>query len=202
MNILVLGGKQAYKSEMPDSKSYLAQFARRIRKTGNPVKIDHRPVALAEATQLIPQLQLSDYDLILLQFDLPLDWLPITPVSRLGMRTTLWLRGMRFLLLKDVRRQLAQVLLQVRVCNRQVILITPFPNRRGLEQQLTQLTHTVYVQESLEWQVPLFDVSKQLSCGDEFFRNGSMDQLSTVAHELLGSELHTFITEPTYTLWS
>ncbi|WP_375446318.1 SGNH/GDSL hydrolase family protein [uncultured Fibrella sp.] len=201
MNILILGSTQACGPGLPTGKSYVAQFARRLRSSRHPVEIDYRPVSMAEASRLLPKLRLSAYDLILLQFDSPLDWLPDKPVGRLMMRARLWLGSHRFAQLKTLREQLVKVLLQVRVCNRQVVLVSPLPHRKELEQQLVQLMRAVYVQESREWQVPFFDVSQHLSGGDELFQAGSADRLSTVAHELMGSELHTFITEPTYTLW-
>lgn len=201
MNILILGSTQACGPGLPTGKSYTAQFVRRLRAGRHPVEIDYRPVGMAEASRLLAQLHLSDYDLILLQFDSLLDWLPDEPVARLLMRAKLWLKRHRLAQLQPLRDHLVKILLQVRVHNRQVVLMSPLPHHKGLEQQLVQLMHAVYVQESREWQVPLFDVSQHLSGGDELFQTGSSEKLSAVAHELLGSELHTFITEPTYTLW-
>ena len=202
MNVLILGGKQACGLGLPDGKNYVAQFIRRLRVAKNAIQVDYHLVTLAEATQLLPSLRLSDYDLILLQFDLSLHWLPVNPVRRLLMQGRLLLQGNRLSQIKTLRQQLAKVLLEVRVYNRQVVLMSPLPHSRALEQQFIQLTQTVYTQESREWQVPLFRVSQHLSGGDELFQAGSLDRLSNVAHEVLGSELHTFITEPTYTLWS
>lgn len=201
MNILILGSTQACGPGLPTGKSYAAQFARRLRAARQPIEIDYRPVSMAEASRLLPKLRLSAYDLILLQFDSPLDWLPNKPVGRLMMRAKLCLKGHRLAQLQTLRKQLVKVLLQVRVYNRQVVLMSPLPHREALEQQLVQLMCAVYVQESREWQVPFFDVSQHLSGGYELFQTGSVDKLSAVAHELMGSELHTFITEPTYTLW-
>ena len=201
MNVLILGGAQASGPGLPNGKSYVAQFIRRLRVNRQPVQVDHHFVNMAEAVRLLPRLPLADYDLILLQLDLSFGWLPAQPVHRLLMQGTFLLNGTRLSYVKTLRGQLAKVLLQVRVYNRQVVLMSPLPHQRGLEQQLIRLARTVYVEESREWQVPLFDVSQRLSGGDELFLTGSSDKLSAVAHEVLGSELHTFITEPTYTLW-
>jgi len=202
MNVLILGGKQACGPGLPGGKGYIAQFVRRLQAARQSVRVDYRPVSIVESNRLVARLQLADYDLILLQFDLPTDWLPATPVRRLAMRATLGLSGTRLVQLKSLRYQLASLLMQVRVFNRQVVILSSLPHRRPLEQQLIQLADSIYTQECTEWQVPLFNVSHYLSGGDELFQAGSADQLSAVAHELLASELHTFITEPTYTLWS
>ncbi len=201
MNILIVGGEQACGPGLPTGKSYVAQLIRRIRVARHSVQVDYRYMTLAESSKLLPRLHLADYDLILLQFDLPLNELPARPVSRILMRARLLLDTKRLTQMKILREQLAKALLQVRVYNRQVVLMSPLPHSRGLEQQVIQIAHSVYVQESRDWQVPLFDVSQRLAGGNELFQTGSTDRLSAVAHELLGSELHTFITEPTYTLW-
>lgn len=201
MNILILGGKQASGAGLPDGKSYVAQFVRRLRAT-RPVRVDHRSVSLVEAGRVVRRLPLADYDLILLQFDLSVSWLPNTPIRRLAMRAKLWLAGHHLSQLRLLRGQLADVLVQVRVVNRQVVLLSPLPQGRRLEQQFAELAEVIYAHESTQWQVPLFPVSQNLSGGDELFQPESADTLSAVAHELLASELHTFVTKPTYTLWS
>ena len=201
MNILVLGGKQTCGPGLPTGRGYLAQFLRRHRADRRSVQVDYRPVTLAEATQLLPRLRLTVYDLIILQFDTPLSWLPKTASRRLLMRGTLGLYGQKMACFQDVRSQLSRVLLQVQLYRRQVVLMSPLPHAGRLEQQVGQLTRTVYVQQSRDWQVPLFDVMAHLPGGDELFQADSPDHLSAVAHEVLGSELHTFITEPTCTLW-
>lgn len=202
MNILILGGTQACGPGLPTGKSYVAQFVRRLKSGRHPIQIDQRSVSLAEAVLLLPQLRLAEYDLILLQFDAPFDGLPAKPVSRLIRQGLFWLKGYRMAQLDTLREQLIKVLLQVRVHSRQVVLMSPLPHVGRLEQQLLQCIQTIYVQESRQWQVPLFSVGDHLPGGDELFQDGSVDQLNAVAHELLGSELHTFITEPSYTLWS
>lgn len=202
MNVLILSGAQACKLDVHAGKSYVAQFVRRLGGGKSSVQVAHYVVDMPEAMQLLPRLHLASYDLILLQFDLPLGWLPVRPISRLVMQGRLWLNGAKLLPLKMLREQLAQIAVQVRVCNRQVVLLSPLPHRRGLERSVLKLAQMVYEQESRQWQVPLFDVSSHLSGGDELFQTGSPTKLSAVAHEVLGSELHTFITEPTYTLWS
>ncbi|XWW44348.1 hypothetical protein JYG30_16420 [Fibrella sp. USSR17] len=202
MNVLILGGKQACGPGLPDGKSYVAQFVRRLQAVRQSVKVDFRAVTLTEANRLLPKLRLSEYDLILLQFDLPLNWLPTEPVRRLAMQALFKLSGVRIAPLNSLRAQLADLLLQVRVFNRQVVILSPLPHTQRLEKQLLQLANSVYSQACTEWQVPLFNVSQCLAGGDELFQVETADQLSAVAHELLASELHTFITEPTYTLWS
>ncbi len=202
MNVLILGGKQACGLGLPDGKHYVAQFVRRLQVAKSAIQVDYHLVTPTEAIQLLPSLRLSEYDLILLQFDPLLNWLPVNPLSRLLMQGRLLLYGIRLSQVKMLRQQLAKVLLEVRVYNRQVVLMSPLPHSRALEQQFIQLTQAVYIQESRDWQVPLFRVSQHVSGGDELFQAGSSDRLSEVAHEVLGSELHTFITEPTYTLWS
>ncbi|MEZ0541465.1 hypothetical protein [Fibrella arboris] len=202
MNVLILGGAQACGPGLPNGKSYLDQFARRLRSFRHPIQLDHRPVSLEEAVKLLPRLPLSDYDLILLQFDFSMEWIPAKPLDRLLLHGLIRLKGHQFSRLKLLREQLVKVLLQVRVYNRQVVLMTPLPHRRGLERSLLQLAQAIYLQESREWQVTLFDVGQHLVGGDELFQDDSANRLSAVAHELLGSELHTFITEPTYTIWS
>ena len=201
MNILILGGRQACRPELSDGKSYVAQFARRLQAGGQPVQIDCRFVSLSEAGGLLPRLRLAEYDLILLQFDLPVNWLPAKPADRLLMEIKLCLNGHRAARLNALRTQLAHVLLQVRVFNRQVVLLSPLPHRRALEQWFLARAEAVHAQESREWQVPFFNVRRHLPGGDELFQPGSDHHLSAVAHELLASELHTFITEPTFTLW-
>ncbi|MBO0948752.1 SGNH/GDSL hydrolase family protein [Fibrella forsythiae] len=202
MKVLILGGTQACGPGLPPGKSYMAQFVRRLRSSRHQVQVDNHLVNMVEAVRLLPQLRLSDYDLILLQFDSPLGWLPSKPVGRLLMHARFWLKRDRLEQAKKHREQLVQVLLQVRVYNRQVVLMSPLPHRNELEQQFIRITQAIYAQESREWQVPLFDLSQHLQGGDELFQAGSSDKLSAVAHEVVGSELHTFITEPTYTLWS
>ena len=201
MNILVLGGKQACGPGLPNGKGYLAQFLRRLNADRQSVQVDYRPVSLYEATQLLPRLRLTAYDLIILQVDGPADWLPKTAARRLLMRGVLSLYGQKLAHFREVRSQLARILLQVQLYRRQVVLMSPLPHENSLEQQVGQLTRTVYAQQSRDWHVPFFDVTRHLPGGDELFQAGASGQLSAVAHEVLGSELHTFITEPTYTLW-
>ena len=100
--------------------------------------------------------------------------------------------------LQTFGRQLALILLQVQMHRRQVVLLSPLPHKRAPEQQAVQLATYLCRQQARDWQVPLFDVAQCLTGGDELFQPHADDRLSAVAHELLGSDLHTFITEPSY----
>ena len=202
MNVLVLSGKQACGPGLPAGKGYLAQLTKRLRGGKQAVQVHHQSVSLPEAGRLLSRLCLTDYDLILLQFDLSVSGLPVTPVGRLLRRGKLWLLGHRGTYWNELRTHLSNILLQVRVFNRRVVLISPLPHAGGLEQQLASLAGAVYAQASTEWEVPLFNVSHHLSGGEELFQSNVCGRLSAVAHELLASELHAFISEPTYTLWS
>ena len=202
MNILVLGGKQAFGPGHPPGSGYVAQLARRVRARGQAVALDHYPVSLPEAIRLIPRLRLAAYDLILLQFDPPLETVPASAPARLALRLKLRVWGQRLGVWRAFGQQLATVLVQVRAVRHQVVLLTPLPHRRGLEQQMGQLAQQrVYAPQSNDCQIFLFDVGQHLTGGEETFQASSSHLLSAVAHEVLGSELHTFITQPTYTLW-
>ncbi|RYF60567.1 MAG: hypothetical protein EOO39_32200, partial [Cytophagaceae bacterium] len=106
MNVLILGGTQACGPGLPPGRSYIAQFVRRLQSSRHPVQLDHRLVNMVEAARLLPRLRLSDYDLILLQFDSSLDWLPAKPLERLLMHARLWLKGDRLEQVKTQREQL------------------------------------------------------------------------------------------------
>ncbi len=202
MNILILGGKQAFGPGLPPGRGYVAQLVRRVRAQGQTIAVDHHPVSLAEAIALIPRLRLERYDLILLQFDqVPLP-LPVMAPARLALRLKLRLGGSRLAVWQPVRQQLATVLTQLRAYRHRVVLLGPLPHRQPLENQLAQLARrVVYAPLCHDCQVFLFDVSQHLTGSEAEFQSNSTNQLSAVAHEVLGSELHTFITEPTYTLW-
>lgn len=201
MNILVLGGIQASGPGLPSGKSYMAQFIRRLKTPRQPVQVDYYCVGLADAVDLIPQLQLAHYDLILVEIAPDLAWLPTSTGRRLLLRGKLAMRGHRLNSLKTMRRQLATLLLQVRVVHQQVVMLSPFPREKGLERQVIRQINSIWEQECRDLHIPYFNLDQHLQGGDELFLPDSPRRLSAVAHELVGSELHAFITEPTYTVW-
>lgn len=234
MNILILGGTQAFGTGLPISKSYVGQLARRLRTDGHSVQVDqYGPLLLEEAGTLLSRLRLYQYDCILLQLgDAELRCLPnqrpdLPPAHQLAPAPAgllfgrqrqnpdpqleapswvrrqlgqlhLWLRGNQTIRMRTLRHQLATVLMMVQPYRHQTLLLSPLPQRRSSRTQ--QLVRDLFLEEARLWDVASLDTAALL-CQDELlFQDDTTDALNELAHELLGSTLHTLVTEQQHAL--
>lgn len=165
LTILLLGGRQAQAPGLLPGAGYPAQLTRRFQADGlQPVLHVVLPTTLNQAGAWLKHQPLEPYDLILLQpnFDN--------------------LTG------GELRQQLSVMLGHVQPVRHRTLLITPLPQRTN--KSVRNKHKTICLEVARNWGIPCFDTTSVLQTGDEFFQAESPENLSAVAHELLGSELH------------
>jgi hypothetical protein len=191
MKILLLGGIQAFGPGLANSKSYVAQLLRRLRADGHQVRLDqYGPLTLGEAGDLLAKLRLYQYDVILLQLgEADVEAVAYTPLHTLWLR----LRRDRATRLRQLRHQLATVLMLVQPFRHKTLLLSPLPQQT--HSILHRLARYVFLDEARLWTVPSVDMNTVLESSPEFFQAGANENLSPLAHELLGSELHSLLNE-------
>ncbi|MEZ0609992.1 hypothetical protein ACAW74_15855 [Fibrella sp. WM1] len=209
MNILILGGIQAYGPGLPDRKSYVGQLIRRLRADGYAVQVDqYGPLTLPEAATLLSRLKLYDYDYLLLQLgdaELQEKWPVRYPISQPGRvlgtwlqrqisQLHLWMRRHQTAPMRVLRHQLATVLMLAQPYRNRTLMVPPLPQRRASSLQQT-LTQSLFLDESRLWGIPCFDVASTLNQESLLFQTDTTDDLNELAHELLGSALHTQLLE-------
>jgi hypothetical protein len=191
MKILLLGGKQAFGPGLDAGKSYVAQLLRRLRADGYAVQLDqYGPLTLGEASDLLAKLRLYRYDVILLQLgEADTEAVIYTPLRKLWLR----LRRDRATRLRQLRHQLATVLMLVQPYRHKTLLLSPLPQQT--HSILHRLARYVFLDEARLWTVPSVDMDTVLESSQEFFQAKTDENLSPLAHELLGSELHSLIND-------
>jgi hypothetical protein len=191
MNILLLGGTQAFGPGLSNQKSYVAQLLRRLRADGHQVQLDqYGPLALNEASDLLAKLHLYRYDVILLQLgDAEVDSVTLPTLRRLW----LGLRRDRASHLRRLRHQLATVLMLVQPYRQKTLLLSPLP--QSTPSLLHRLARYVFLDEAQLWAVPSVDTDAVLESSPEFFQPEATCNLSSLGHELLGSELHGLLND-------
>lgn len=201
MKVLVLGGKQAFGPGLACGQSFVGQLARRLRAEGGSVQIDqYGPLTLNEANTLLSGLRLHQYEVILLQFG-EAELSALFRAQRLSWwgRLLAWgawlLRGDHTTPWRQLRHQLATVLMLVQPHRRHTLLLSPLPQRSPAPKRVQRMARRLFLDEARLWAVPGVDVGTLLGTDTEFFQPGSATDLSALAHELLGSELHTLISE-------
>ncbi len=166
--ILLIAGRQANGPGLPGGSSYMAQLTRRLQADGlEPVVYELQPPDLSEASMWLVNQPLSRYDLIVLQPDF----------GKLAFR--------------EVRQQLSILLGHLHQVRGRTCLLTPLP-QRGRSFRRTQ-QRSICLDVARNWGIPCFDTTDILGAGDEFFQAGAQEDLSAVAHELLGSELYEVV---------
>lgn len=212
MNILILGGMQAYGPGLPGGKSYVSQLIRRLRADGYAVQVDqYGPLTLPEAATLLSRLKLYDYDYLLLQLGdaelaQPYRWPVCHPVTHLNPSLGTWLRRRVSQLhlwarrhqtapMRVLRHQLATVLMLVQPYRNRTLMVPPLPQRRAGSALQQALTQSLFLDESRLWGVPCYDVATLLDHDSLLFQTDTTDDLNELAHELLGSTLHTQLIE-------
>jgi hypothetical protein len=163
--ILLIAGRQANGPGLLGGSSYIAQLARRLQADGlEPAVHMLQPPDLNEASAWLAKQPLSRYDLIVLQPDF----------GRLEAH--------------KLRQQLSILLGHLHLVRSRTFLLTPLPQRGRSFRRNQQ--RTICLDVARNWSIPCFDTTGVLGPGEEFFQAGTQEDLSAVAHELLGSELY------------
>ena len=163
--ILLIAGRQANGPGLAGGSSYIAQLARRLQAGGlEPTVHRLQPTDLTAASAWLVKQPLSDYDLIVLQPDF----------GRLAAH--------------KLRQQLSILLGHLYQVRSRTCLLTPLPQRGRSFRRTKQ--RAICLDVARNWGIPCFDTTGVLGPGEEFFQAGAREDLSAVAHELLGSELY------------
>lgn len=201
---------QACGPGLPDGKSYVSQLIRRLRADGYAVQVDqYGPLTLPEAATLLSRLKLYEYDYLLLQLGdaelaQPYQWPVRPPVNNLNpgpwlrrqvSQLHLWMRRHQTAPMRVLRHQLATVLMLVQPYRSRTLMVPPLPQRRAGATLQQALTQSLFLDESRLWDVPCYDVATLLDYDSLLFQTDTTDHLNELAHELLGSTLHTQLTE-------
>ncbi|MBO0935583.1 hypothetical protein J2I47_03380 [Fibrella sp. HMF5335] len=165
ITILLIAGRQANGPGLAAGSSYIAQLTRRLQADGlEPVVHLFRPFNLDEVSAWLAKQPLMRYDLVIFQPDFGK------------------------LLARKLRQQLSVVLGHLHPVRNRTFLLTPLPQRNRYFRRIRQ--RTICLAVARVWGIPCFDTTDILGSGEEFFQADAREDLSAVAHELLGSELY------------
>ena len=216
--MLVIGDEHAYGCGLSGGNlSYVGHFIRQISRSGRSVSVEaYAHLTLTQTIATLAHLPLSRYDLILLQLDQTLlqptssqaDYASGTAFSLLPDSVQLSARAIRLpfwncikligtALLSFIRpprtlTALAILLDLVRPYRHNVLLLTPLPYQKPLNQWLHRWSRTVLMREADKRLVSMFDTASVIQSREEYFLPNDSDHLNAISHELLGRSLFDF----------
>jgi hypothetical protein len=220
MNVLIIGDEHTYGYGLSGGKlSYVGHFIRQISRTGQSVSVEaYAHLTTAQIVRTLDQLPLSRYDLIILQLDetisqparfgtvstqrsvaptLPFSVETIKSRGQLGWFNTIkaisyGLVSIGLSALARSPRMLAALLKQLRPYRHRVLLLTPLPQRKPLNQWLRRRSRITLLEKAEDQLFSVFDSDAVIRPQEEYFLPNDGEHLNAISHELLGRSLYDF----------
>jgi hypothetical protein len=207
ISILILGGSASSGANgfsMPHGHGYVPRLLEQLKRAGWQVQIEcHSPVDLNLALSVLHRLNLSRFDLILLELGHQQLTIPQpSNTDQLGafVRSAGRLMALRLLnwancvpQLRQVDSLLLDLLYYLQPCRHRLVLLTPFPHPQSVSHWLRMRGRDLFWKHARRTMIPVFDTNLVLGQGEEFFADEQQGYLSGVAGDLLGQSLFDFI---------
>ncbi|WP_128544338.1 hypothetical protein [Larkinella soli] len=204
--LLVIADSLHYDYGLHSRQSYIDQFVRRLERCGQEVVVTyHAPLALGTVAEVLQQVPLGRYDLIILQVAnrhlrhprLPLRPTPTERLSeyvRLGALSITSFVG-RVPALQEVQHHLAAIFRVLWRHRRKVILLTPFPHLEPVSGWLRKKGSALLREAGKRNGFRVFDTQWLVEPREEYFIPDDRERLNAVSHELIGRRLFDFYRE-------
>lgn len=207
LSILILGGSASSGANgfsMPHGHGYVPRLLEQLQRAGWQVQIEcHTPVDLDRIQPVLQGLNLSRFDLILLELGHTRLTIPQpSNTNRLGafIRSAGRLMALRLLnwtnrvpQLRNTDACLLDLLYYMQPCRHRLVLLTPFPHPQSVSHWLRMRGRDLFWKHARRTMIPVFDTTLVLGRGEEFFADEQQGNLSGVAGDLLGQSLFDFI---------